>query len=124
MVIMFTFVSVFVLLTLIVAIISNAHDRTKQQEDDRLLRERALLKDMVGALQTWQAKRRVGPEADDKDRRTAMEEASDKDRLALFRQRIATWRAKAQRNARMTKLENGMCPDAEDDRHDTDDTTV
>ena len=48
--ILFTFISVFVLLTLIVAIISNAHERIKNDEEFRKLRERNLLRQVSQAF--------------------------------------------------------------------------
>eukprot|EP00117_Sycon_ciliatum_P021775 scpid35353/ scgid18980/ len=64
MMILFTFISVFVLLTLIVAIISNAHDHTKTLEEEKLVREQFLLRDALASLEQRirpSTKRRVAP---------------------------------------------------------------
>ena len=59
-VILFTFVSVFVLLTLIIAIISNAHERIKTTDDENLLKEKRLASSVVSALKTYKRTSRVG----------------------------------------------------------------
>ena len=60
-VILFTFISVFVLLTLIVAIISNAHERMKTADDLCLLREKKLARSVVTAFKSYRHRGKVSP---------------------------------------------------------------
>lgn len=113
MIIVFTFISVFVLLTLIVAIISNAHERIMMEDDSRLLREQRLPKLIFSAWQTWKRRGRVEPSVEE-----TSEGKEDLRKLEPFRLKILAWKQRAVEGVRTGKNANrdallGICGDSE-----------
>eukprot|EP00117_Sycon_ciliatum_P036287 scpid36892/ scgid27337/ len=90
MIILFTFISVFVLLTLIVAIVSNAHERTKTvAEGDAILQEQRIFDVVYHTLSKQGRQPRVHPSNE------ASVSNNVKAQLSPFRSPIQQWISRA-----------------------------
>ena len=96
MIILFTFVSVFVLLTTIVAIVSNAHEKTQVASDDddsAVLREQRLVDAVMKALTRHGRSQKVHPSSLEVTNRTNFDDAEIK--LLPFREPLRKWASDA-----------------------------
>eukprot|EP00117_Sycon_ciliatum_P004250 scpid37298/ scgid8709/ len=92
MIILFTFISVFVLLTLIVAIVSNAHERTQKVAESDILKEGRLFDAVYQVLSKRGRQPRVHPAKGMSTGKT------DMTKLAPFRDPIRQWLARARQH--------------------------